>query len=67
MPGGAFQFGFTNAPGLSFTAFASTNLTLPFNDWTRLGPFVELSLGQFQFTDLQATNSAQRYYRVRSP
>src|SRR5208282_6455343 len=26
LPGGAFQFGFTNTPGLSFTAYSSTNV-----------------------------------------
>jgi len=27
----------------------------------------EISAGQFQFTDPQATNDRQRFYRVRSP
>jgi hypothetical protein len=67
LPGGAFQVGFTNAPGLSFTAFAATNASLPFANWTRLGAVAEVSAGQFQFTDPQATNSSQRFYRVRSP
>jgi len=64
---GAFQFGFTNVPGLSFTAFATTNVTLGSTNWTRLGAVSELGPGQFQFTDPQATNGAQCYYRVRSP
>lgn len=67
LPGGAFQFGFTNVPGLSFTAFATTNVTLGFTNWTELGAVSEVSPGQFQFTDTQATNTSQRYYRVRSP
>ena len=67
LPGGAFQFAFTNVPGLSFTAFAATNVALPFTDWTRLGTVPEVSPGQFQFTDPQATNDSQRFYRVRSP
>ena len=67
LPGGAFQFGFTNVPGLSFTAFATTNVALPFANWTRLGAVAEVSPGQFQFTDPQAVNNSQRYYRVRSP
>jgi hypothetical protein len=65
--GGAFQFGFTNVPGLSFTAFATTNVTLGFTNWTRLGAVSEVAPGQFQCTYPQATNSPQRYYRVRSP
>ena len=64
---GAFQFGFTNAPGASFTVYASTNLALPLNTWSNLGPVVESPAGQFQFTDPQATNSPQRFYRVTSP
>ena len=67
VPGGAFQFAFTNVPGLSFTAFAATNVALPFADWTRLGTVAEVSPGQFQFTDAQATNDSPRFYRVRSP
>ena len=57
----------TRWPGLSFTAFASTNVTLPFINWTRLGAVAEIAPGQFQFTDAQATNNSARYYRVRSP
>ena len=67
LPGGAFQFGFTNVPGLSFTAFATTNVTLPFTNWTRLGSVAEVLPGRFQFTDPQATNDSRRSYRVRSP
>jgi hypothetical protein len=64
---GSFQFAFTNVPGLSFTAFAATDAAMPFANWTRLGAVAEVSPGQFQFTDLQATTDSQRLYRVRSP
>ena len=67
LPGGAFQFAFTNVPGLSFTAFAATTAFLPLADWTRLGAVAEVSPGQFQFADPQATNDSQRLYSVRSP
>jgi outer membrane protein assembly factor BamB len=67
LPGSGFQFGFTNVPGLSFTALAATDPTLPLTNWTRLGPVGEDSPGQFQFSDPQATNVAKRFYRVRSP
>ena len=67
LPGGTFQFGFTNVPGLSFTAFATTNVALPFTNWTRLGSVAEVLPGQFQFTAPQATNDSRRSYRVRSP
>jgi len=67
LPGGAFQFGFTNTPGAFFNALATTNLSLPLSQWTALGGVTEISDGQFQFTDSQATNHTQRFYRVRSP
>jgi hypothetical protein len=66
---GVFGFGFTNISGASFTVFATTNLALPLNTWSNLGPAVESppGSGQYQFTDPQATNYAWRFYRVRSP
>ncbi len=54
-------------PGLSFTAFGTTNAALPFADWTRLGAVTEVSPGQFQFTDSQTASESQRFYRIRSP
>jgi len=35
-------------------------------NWTALGGVTEISPGQFQFTDPQATNSPQRFYRVQA-
>jgi N-acetylneuraminic acid mutarotase len=67
LPGGAFSFSFTNYPGYSFTALASTNVSLPLSNWTVLGSISEVSTGRFQFTDLQATNNSKRFYRARWP
>jgi len=64
---GAFQFSFIGTPGASFTALATTNLSLSLSNWTPLGMPAEISPGYFQFTDLQATQNPQRFYRVRSP
>jgi len=66
---GSVKFGFTNASGVSFTAFGSTNVSAPLNTWLNLGPAVETppGSGQYQFTDLQATNNPLRFYRIRSP
>ena len=64
---GAFQFGFSNTPGASFSALAATNVTLPVSNWSVLGSVTEISSGNYQFTDPQATNNARRFYRVRSP
>jgi hypothetical protein len=66
---GSFQLNFTNQPNASFRVFAAPNVDLPWSNWTMIGFAVEspVSSGQFQFTDLQATNNPQRFYRVRSP
>jgi hypothetical protein len=65
----SFKFAFTNYTDTSYTVLASTNLALPMSIWWNLGPALEspVGSGQFQFTDLQATNNSIRYYRVRSP
>jgi len=63
---GTFQFTFTNSVGAVFGALASTNVSLPLSNWTALSGITEISPGQFQFTDPQATNSPQRFYRVRA-
>ena len=63
---GAFQFSWTNTAGSSNVVLAATNLSTPLSNWMSLTPVVETPPGQFQFTDLQATNQ-QRFYRVRSP
>ena len=64
---GAFQFSFSSTPGASCTVFSSTNVASPFTNWTSLGAATEITPGQFQFIDQQATNRPQRYYRVRTP
>jgi len=67
LPGGAFQLSFTNLSGLGFTVQATTNLALPSSDWTVLGAPIEGPLGQYQFTDFEATNHPARFYCIRSP
>lgn len=67
LAGGTFHFSFTNSPGVGFTAFAATNVSLPFTNWTRLGNVSEVSPGVYQFTDSEGTNGPARFYRVRSP
>ncbi len=65
--GGIFQFGFTNVSGLSFTAYTTTNVALPFSQWTMLGRVPEISTGQFQFTNAVTSGSGEQFYRVSSP
>jgi hypothetical protein len=66
---GTFQLSFTNLTGASFRVFAATNIAQPTAAWSLLGPATEspAGSGQFQFTDPQATNYQQRFYRVTSP
>ena len=64
---GSFQFAFTNAPGAPFSVLTATNLALPLSNWTPLTGLNEDTPGQFRFTDPEATNLPQRFYRVRSP
>ncbi len=66
---GSFQFGFINGSGPSYSVLASTNLSATVNTWTNLGAATEMPVGSglFQFTDHQAPNYPQRFYRVSSP
>jgi hypothetical protein len=64
---GTFQLSFTNTPGASFSVLGSADPTAPVADWTVLGNAVEVSPGQFQFIDLEATNEPQQFYMLSSP
>jgi len=64
---GSFEFRFLSLPVASFTVLATTNLSAPFSDWTVLGGVTEFAPGLYQFTDANASNYPQRYYRIRYP
>lgn len=64
---GTFQLSFTNTPGASFSVLASPDPSVPLSNWPVAGSVVEVSPGQFEFTDLNATNFPQQFYIVRSP
>jgi hypothetical protein len=64
---GAFQFAFSNVVGAPFSVLASADLFSPVSNWSVLGTATETQLGQFQFSDPQATEHTQRFYRIRSP
>jgi hypothetical protein len=66
---GSVQFSFTNVTDAVFPVLATTNLSQSLSNWTPIGFVTEspVGSGQFPFTDTQATNYPQRYYRVRSP
>jgi hypothetical protein len=67
LPDGSFQFDFTNIPGMGFSVFRSTNLSLPLTNWTTLGPVTENPPGQYRFIDPPAELDGPRLYRIRSP
>src|ERR1039458_7283644 len=67
LPNGAFRLSLAYSTGTSFTAVMSSNVTTALSNWTILGSVPEISSGQYQFTDTQATNQPRRFYRVRSP
>jgi PQQ enzyme repeat len=67
LPDGSFQFDFTNIPGMGFSVFRSTNLSLPLTNWSLLGPVTENPPGQFRFIDPPVDLDGPRLYRVRSP
>ena len=66
---GSFKSGFTNYTGTSYMELASTNVTLPINLRSNLDTSVgpAIGSGKFEFTDPQATDSPQRFYRVHPP
>ena len=64
---GAFQFEFRNTPGLIFSVLSAADLAIPLSDWPTLGSAAENTPGHYHFTDPQAAQDLQRFYRVRSP
>jgi hypothetical protein len=67
LPGGAFQFTFSNTPSTSMTVLASTNAEVPLANWSELSGIIETTSGHYQFTDPDATNFTQRFYLLRIP
>lgn len=61
---GRIKFSFTNLSEAPFTVLTATNVALPVTNWTVLGGPIESAYGQYEFTDREATNYAQRFYRV---
>jgi sugar lactone lactonase YvrE len=61
------QFSFTNTPGASFTVLSTTNLSLPWSNWTVVGTPSNTAPDVFQFTAQPTSNDPQRFYGVSSP
>jgi hypothetical protein len=67
LPNKPLQLAFTSRYGSVFSVIATENVAAPMSAWPVIGVAMETSPGQFQFTDSQATNLAQRFHRLRSP
>ena len=65
VPGTGMTFGFSNAPGASFTVYCATNLTAPIN-WQPIGSPTEISSGSYKFTDAARHQSVRASIRFRS-
>ena len=63
---GHFQFSFTNQSSAVYEVLGATNVSLPVAQWSVLGLPTHLGGGLYQFTDLLATNHAQRFYLLRA-
>lgn len=63
---GSYQFAFTNAAGVNFSVWGSTNAALPLSQWKKVGAPVETSAGNYQFTDATATNRTM-FYIISQP
>jgi hypothetical protein len=64
--GGLFTLSGTGPVGEPYRLLATTNVTLPLANW----PVVDTGVftdGLFSFTEAQAANYAQRFYRVATP
>jgi hypothetical protein len=66
-PTNQFVLRFTANTSTVYSVWASSNLFLPFSNWTFLGRPAVLSNSSLQFIDSHASNYASRFYRLRSP
>ena len=62
-----FRIQFTGNSNFTQTVLSTTNLATPLANWTVLGVATQITNGVFEFIDPTATNSAQRFYQLRSP
>jgi hypothetical protein len=62
---GHFQFSFTNQSSAVYEVLGTSNVSLPVAQWSVLGLPTHLGGGLYQFTDVPASNHAQRFYLLR--
>jgi len=63
---GGFTFSGTGPVGQGYHLLAATNIALPSSNWPAFATGV-FTNGIFNFTDAQASNYLQRYYRLTTP
>lgn len=63
---GVPRFSFTASAGLTFSVLMATNFSSLPSAWQTIGSASEPSPGAYEFVDAMATNSSQRFYRIRS-
>ena len=63
---GSFTLSGTGPTNADYRLFATTDLALPFSNWTQVGTGT-FTNGLFQFSDSQATNYSEHYYRLVTP
>lgn len=56
-----------NTPGATFTILTTTNISLPYTEWSVLGQPIQIHPGLFQYTDIEAFSKSQLFYCVSSP
>jgi uncharacterized protein YqfB (UPF0267 family) len=64
---GGWQLSFSAQNGQNYKVLATTNLTLPVNQWTIVTNGTFGASGAATFTDSSATNLPQRFYLIVSP
>ena len=65
-PDGSFSLSLIGTPGYSYVLESATNLSLPV-DWLFIATNTLGTNGVWQFTDSQATNFPQQFYRLMLP
>jgi hypothetical protein len=63
---GSFSLGGIGATGQSYVLLTASNLAPPMA-WTPIATNAAGTNGAFSFSDLEATNYQQRFYRIRTP
>ena len=63
---GSVTLNFTGIPGATYWVVTATNLLTPSADWTPVSTNIAGTNGLWQFTDTQATNFLQQFYRTVS-